>query len=141
MYKINMKELSYSLKLNIAKKNINNTSFFILILHQTSEAFFLSKKILKKTNIINPNLFIHYPIFLKPFTNYKTLISYFFELTINSKNIIEYINCNNFKFYNNINMLYLFTEIEILKEIEFLFQNSIFLCQTRLAANTTTIIN
>lgn len=135
-----MKELSYSLTLNIAQKNLNKASFFIMDLKQASESFFLSKKILKKTNLIDSTLFIHHPIFLKPFASYKNLINYFCSLDYNLKDTIEFINCHYFQFHSSIQILTLFNEFLILKEIEFFFKNSIFLCKTRLEINSHLII-
>lgn len=118
-----MKELTYSLALNIAYKKISNVSFFALSLQRSSEDFFLSKKILKKTNIISSELFIHHPIYLRAFTTYEALTSYLTKLTIETKHLIEYVKCDYLKFYTCIQLFILFSTSIILKNLPFIFQN------------------
>lgn len=126
---VNMKELIYSLGLNIAYKNINNASFFILILKRSSENFFLSKKIFKKVNILNEKLFIHHPIYLKSFLTPKDLTNYLTDLDADTRNLIEYLNYGSLKFHTNLHLFFLFNKIIILQDLHELLQNLDLFCQ------------
>lgn len=128
-YIANMKELIYSLGLNIAYKNINNASFFILILKRSSENFFLSKKFFKKINIIDEKLFIHHPIYLKSFLTPKDLTSYLTDLNTDTKNLIEYLNYGSLKFHKNLHLFFLFNKIIILQDLYELLENLELFCQ------------
>ena len=114
-----MKTLTYNLSLNIINKNIKNTSFFLTSLEKPSEAIFVSKKALKKINLIPTSIFLHHPTFLLSFSTKTQLKLFWSALPIENKKLIEYINYNNLKFNKSIDLVNLFTKNAILINLSF----------------------
>lgn len=115
-----MKTLTYNLSLNIINKNIKNTCFFLTSLEKTSEAIFISKKVLKKIDLIPNSIFLHHPTFLVSFSTKINLNLFWSALTIKNKKTVEYINYNNLKFNKPIDLVNLFNTNIILLNL-FLF--------------------
>ena len=120
-----MKTLTYNLSLNIINKNIKNTSFFLTSLEKPSEAIFVSKKALKKINLIPTSIFLHHPTFLLSFSTKTQLKLFWSALPIENKKLIEYINYNNLKFNKSIDLVNLFTKNAILINLSFYLKLSL----------------
>jgi len=123
-----MKSLTYHLSLEVINKNLKNTLFFLLMLDKLPTSIFISKKVLKKINIISPNLFLHHPLFLMSFQTEKELISAWETLKSSKNKKIEYINFKYLKLHKTINVFYLFNHINIFKNLTFFLKqfNSLF---------------
>lgn len=114
-----MKTLKYTLSTEVITKNIKNPLYFLFILEKLPNSIFISKKILKKLNILSTPLFLHHPSFLMSFNNQKELHNFWNNLNTNTAQKIEYINLNYFKIHNDINLLLLLNVAKILKNLTF----------------------
>lgn len=105
----------YKFSLSLTFQKVRPSHYFIISFRRLPGSLFVSKKILKKINLVKSDVFLHYPVFVTSFLTKFKLHNYL--STIKDFMSIEYLKFDNLIFIKNIQLVQLFHNIVILKSL------------------------